>query len=109
MATPMIVTTTTISHVSQSGRLRTASCSSLPFRIGTSGTGSYEGCSHQSSLTSQSPDPTDQRPNDAPDDTSAFRESSVPRCTMCPVHLPLEMGQSSHFVHTSMEVLCHRD
>lgn len=110
MATPMIVTTTTISHVSQSGRLRTASCSSLPFRIGTSGTGSYEGRSYQSSLTSQSPDPTDQRPvNDVPDDASAFRESSVPRCTMCPVHLPLEMGQSSHFVHTSMEVLCHRD
>lgn len=81
-----------------------------PFRIGTSGTGSYEGCSYQSSLTSQSPDPTDQRPvNDVPDDASAFRESSVPRCTMCPVHLPLEMGQSSHFVHTGMEVLCHRD
>ncbi|AAT83975.1 hypothetical protein PPA2376 [Cutibacterium acnes KPA171202] len=34
MVTPMIVTTTTMSHVSQSGRLRTASCSSLSSRIG---------------------------------------------------------------------------
>ncbi|EFS72736.1 hypothetical protein HMPREF9621_02902 [Cutibacterium modestum HL037PA2] len=43
MVTPTIVTTTTISHVSQSGRLRTASCSSLSSCMGNLQAGTHEG------------------------------------------------------------------